>query len=36
VDAGVSMPPSSSGRQTSRFGNQEETVDYTRPPEAKS
>src|SRR5207248_916611 len=35
VDAGVSMPPSGSGRQTSRFGNQEETVDYTRPPEAK-
>jgi len=32
VEAGVSTPPA----QTSRFGNQQETVEFTRPPEAKS
>jgi hypothetical protein len=35
VEAGVSTPPSA-GAQTSRFGNQQETVEFTRPPEAKS
>jgi uncharacterized membrane protein len=35
VDTGVTTPPSG-GMQTSRFGNQQETVEYTRPPEAKS
>lgn len=35
VEAGVTTPPSA-GAQTSRFGNQQETVEFTRPPEAKS
>ena len=37
VEAGVSTPPPSAGAQTSRYGNQEQTtIEYTRPPEAKS
>jgi uncharacterized membrane protein len=37
VEAGVSTPPPSAGTaQTSRYGNQEQTIEYTRPPDAKS
>lgn len=37
VEAGASTPPpSAGGAQTSRYGNQEQTVEYTRPPDAKS
>ncbi|HTK95750.1 MAG TPA: SRPBCC family protein [Terriglobales bacterium] len=37
IEAGVSTPPSGPGSmQTSRFGSQPETIEYTRPPEAKS